>query len=369
MMAKNQDIFSITHSILSKYKQVLAKLEQEHTNEFQSYLDCNPFTIYCSSQCSKPSTKEKIVRVTKSNVLPKSSLPVHCASCKKELQNQTDYYLIIQKGKNISESLGITKNNSSDIDMIYEIYLNARILGYLLRYTSNNYLDAGIAYSPGLLETVALKWISLIIPNLSIIIPNDSTYYRVQRSLHTQVNKANLNNLLLMRNTDREHVGTGRFNRPGSWYLYLASDLETAVKESRIPAGTKFFSAEFVVQKGVPCLDARLSTLKDNINLDYENKEYRIVLQNGANLPLYVLLSSGLLAMNIFMQSVSTTSDDAKKFQRIYFISQSIADVIKKNGLAAILYDSTKNPGGENLSFLNNEEIDDYFIQHKTVQH
>jgi hypothetical protein len=369
MMMKNQDIFSITHSILSSYKQVLATLEQEHIDEFQTYLDCNPFTIYCSSNCAKPSTKEKIVRITRSNVLPKSSLPVHCSSCKKEVQNQKDYYLIIQKDKKISESLGITKNNSTDLDMIYEIYLNARILGYLLRYTSNKYLNDGIAYSPRLLETVALNWISLIIPNLSITIPNDSRYYRVQRSLHTQINKATLNKPLLMRNTDREYVGMGRFSRPGSWYLYLASDLETAVKEIRIPPGMNFFSAEFVVRKVFSCLDARLSTLNEHIYIDYENKEYKDVLHGGANLPLYVLLSSGLLAMNIYMQSVSAASDDAKKFQRIYFISQSIADVVKKNGLHAVVYDSTRNPGGESLSFFNKEEIDDYFIQHKTVQY
>lgn len=39
------------------------------------------------------------------------------------------------------------------------------------------------------------------------------------------------------------------------------------------------------------------------------------------------------------------------QFQRPYFISQSIADAAKKNGLRAIIYDSTRNRGGENLSF------------------
>jgi len=57
------------------------------------------------------------------------------------------------------------------------------------------------------------------------------------------------------------------------------------------------------------------------------------------------------------------------QFQQPYFISQSIADAAKKNWLRAIIYDSTRNRGGENLKFFNKNEIDDYFVQHKTIHH
>jgi hypothetical protein len=250
--------------------------------------------------------------------------------------------------------------------MIYEILLNAKILGYLLRYTSANYLNHGIAYSPNILEKLALDWISLIMPNLSMTVPKKSIFYRVQRSLHAPVNKDNLNNPLLMRNTDIEYVGTGRFNRPGSWYLYLASDIDTAVKEIRLQGNT-FFSARFVVKKEFSCLDVRESSV--NLKLDYKNRHYNLVIYDGANLPLYVLLSSGLYAMKNYVKSISSISDDAKRFQQIYFISQSVADVAKKNGLHAIKYDSTRNPSGVDLSFFDKKEIDGYFIQEKTVQH
>lgn len=125
---------------------------------------------------------------------------------------------------------------------------------------------------------------------------------------------------------EKVHVYEGRYNHYGQSYLYLASNVKTAMKETTPIWHRACSIAEFQVAKKLELLDLRLEQMDES---KYEQ---------DAIMVHYMLIYRGALARktkNIF-------------YKPEYAVPRFVADVAKMYGFEGIIFNSTKD-NGENI--------------------
>jgi RES domain-containing protein len=124
----------------------------------------------------------------------------------------------------------------------------------------------------------------------------------------------------------------GRLNPVGIPYLYLASDIDTAVSEVRPWIGCQITVAEFALQHDVSVIN-------------FSNKVFTGAPAGDAAAEF----TWRELITSMFSMPFDPRDDTA------YMVTQYITERIKKEGFDGILYDSALNKNGYNLTLFHHE--------------
>jgi len=121
-----------------------------------------------------------------------------------------------------------------------------------------------------------------------------------------------------------ELTGTSRASPRYISYLYLASDVNTALAETRAQIGQLFSVAQYTITKELDVVDLSIASFDEE---DFGSEDFFLFLNMNRTFstPIY--------------------SDD-----RDYIISQFIAEYIKSMGYDGVLFDSSRNKGGFNYT-------------------
>jgi hypothetical protein len=123
-------------------------------------------------------------------------------------------------------------------------------------------------------------------------------------------------------------VGEGRFNRKGCSYLYVASDMDTAISEVRPEPGDTLSLAKFKINTKSNYIDLR-SNIKYSI-------DYRLNIE---------IIHFFLSLSKLFSKPVTTNKREE------YLVTQFISELLRIYGFHGIVYDSPQNKGYNILSF------------------
>lgn len=121
-----------------------------------------------------------------------------------------------------------------------------------------------------------------------------------------------------------ENAGLNRASPKYISYLYLASDVDTALAETRAQIGQLFSVAQYEVEKEIKLIDLRLSTAK---------------LEQMGEGDFFLLFRAN--------QAFSTPAHSTDKD---YIMSQYIAEFIKASGYDGIVFNSSRNKRGTNYT-------------------
>ncbi|TQR46382.1 RES family NAD+ phosphorylase [Paenibacillus popilliae] len=134
----------------------------------------------------------------------------------------------------------------------------------------------------------------------------------------------------------RVPIGEGRYNHFAQSYLYMADNEETVFKEVIPPWHKTCSMARFKVIKCSNVLDLRRVTYynDDSESLLFSLIHYMLVFEGAVSKPVE----------NEFIKSE-------------YLIPRFLADAARRNRFNGILFNSTKNPNGENLVLFDPESL------------